>query len=81
MTGYQKSLSTGISIQGRIWETKFSVSPDFKEMKKSINSYRKTYVESVAKCILYLAELEKGIKVLNNNLESYTSRFSTILKS
>ena len=74
MTGYQKSLSNGISIQGTGWESKFSVSQEFKDVKESINRYHKTYVETVAQCILYLAELKQGIKVFNMG-ESFMSKF------
>ncbi len=65
MTSYQKSLSGDVDVHGGGWGAKFSVSSGFKDVKEGTNSYHKTYVESVAKCIQYLASLKRGIKVKN----------------
>jgi len=63
MTSYQNSLAVDVNVRGSGWGAKFSVSTGFKEVKEGTNSYHKTYVESVAKCIQYLATLKRGIKV------------------
>jgi hypothetical protein len=63
MTSYQKSLSVDVDVHGGGWGAKFSFSSGFKDVKEGTNSYHKTYVESVAKCIQYLASLKRGIKV------------------
>jgi hypothetical protein len=66
MKSYQNSLSVDVEVHGSGYEQKFSVSSGFKDVKQGTDSYRKTFVESVAKCIQYSAFLKKGIKVSYN---------------
>ena len=71
MTSYQKSLAMDVNVHGSGWGAKFSVSTGFKEVKEGTNSYHKTYIESVAKCIQYSATLKRGIKVYLKTFSMY----------
>jgi hypothetical protein len=66
-SSYQNSLAVDAAIegeyQGGAWSAKFSASVGYKEVKQGSSSYRKIYVETVARCVLYLASLKSGIQV------------------
>ena len=60
---FQNSLSVDASVEGGLWTSKFSASAGYKAVKDGVDGKRKSYVESSARCIQYIATLKKGIKV------------------
>ena len=73
-TSYQRSLSVDVSVSGGVAGiAKFSASTGFREVHEGTNAYRRAYVSSVARCIVYKANLNfdfSPFKVQRNSRSS-----------
>jgi hypothetical protein len=54
----------GEDLEGnQTWSGKFSASEKYKEVKEATDNLNKVFVDSVAKCVTYIAELKGGAQV------------------